>query len=173
LISCTIRPYSDKDFDDYAGTLVRTWPCEDIHEARQNVEMATRRVKVSKNEEIWVAELDGRAIGFVLFAFSAIWGQHGEAFDEEAVGIDWFDVHPDFQRKGIGRRLLQKAEERGRERGLRLIFLHTSTHNLVMMNFASKNGFRFEKFLKEFWSKGTEDAYLLVKRLRTCSSDIG
>jgi len=31
------------------------------------------------------------------------------------------------------------------------------------VNFASKNGFKFAKHLKEFWGEGTGDAFLLVK----------
>jgi len=127
--------------------------------------MAVKRVKDNTKSEIWVAEVEGRAVGFMLLEFTKVWGHKGEAFEEEAVGIDWFDVHPGFQRKGIGKELLRKAEDRGRERGLRLLFTHTSVRNLAMINFASRNGFKFDKYLEEFWGKGTGDAFLLVKEL--------
>jgi len=162
---CLVRPYLDKDFDDYADTLWRTWPCEDVREARENVAMAVKRVKENGKEEIWVAEVKDRAVGFMLLGFTKVWGHKGEAFEEEAVGIDWFDVHPDFQNKGIGKELLRKAEERGREHGLHRLFMHTSVKNLAMINFALKNEFKFAKYLKEFWVKETEDAFLLVKEL--------
>jgi len=112
-----------------------------------------------------VADVEGRAVGFMLMGFTKVWGHKGEAFEQEAVGIDWFDVHPDFQDKGVGRELLRKAEERGRENGIRLLFMHTAVKNLSMINFASKNGFKFAKYLEEFWRKGTGDAFLLVKEL--------
>ena len=164
-VSCILRPYLDKDFDDYTNTLLRTWPCEDLREARENVAMAVKRVKENEKEEIWVAEVEGKAVGFMLLGFTKVWGHKGEIFEEEAVGIDWFDVYPDFQRKGIGKDLLRKAEERGREHGLHSLFMHTSVKNLPMINFAAKNGFKFTKYLKEFWGKGTEDAFLLTKKL--------
>jgi len=160
-----VRPYLDKDFDDYADTLLRTWPCKDIREARENVATAVKRVKESGKEEIWAAEVKGRAVGFMLLGFTKVWGHKGEAFEEEAVGIDWFDVHPDFQRKGVGAELLRKAEERGRERGIQRLFMHTAVKNLAMINFASKNGLKFAEYLKEFWGKGTGDTFLLVKEL--------
>lgn len=58
-----------------------------------------------------------------------------------------------------------KAEERGRARGLRLLFMHTSVQNLAMINFASTNCFKFEKYLKEFWGEGSGDAFLLTKEI--------
>ncbi len=127
--------------------------------------MAVNRTRAKENEEIWVAEVEGKAVGFMLLGVTKVWGHKGEAFKSEAVGIDWFDVHPDFQRKGIGNRLLRKAEERAIDKKLSHIFMHTSTRNLEMINFASKNGFSFVKYFKEFWGKGTEDAFLLVKEL--------
>lgn len=34
-----------------------------------------------------------------------------------------------------------------------------------MINFASKNGFKFEKYLKEFWGEESGDAFLLTKEI--------
>jgi ribosomal protein S18 acetylase RimI-like enzyme len=128
------------------------------------VAAVVKRAKEGK-EELWVAEAEGRAVGFMSIEFTKIWGHAGEAFDEKAVGIDWLDVSPDFQRKGVGSELLLKAEERGKERGLGLLFMHTSVENRGMINFASKNGFEFSEHLKDFWGEGTGDAFLLTKRL--------
>jgi ribosomal protein S18 acetylase RimI-like enzyme len=128
--------------------------------------MAVNRVKKSKDEEIWVAEVEGKAVGFMLLGFTKVWGHKGEAFNDKTLGIDWFDVHPDFQRKGIGSCLLRKAEEIAKEKKISCLFMHTSTQNLKMINFASKNGFKYVKYLKEFWGNGTEDAFLLIKDLK-------
>jgi ribosomal protein S18 acetylase RimI-like enzyme len=166
LVHCLIRHYAEEDFNDYAETLLKTWPCESVKEARDDVAIAVKKAKEGREEEeIWVAEIEGRAVGFMLLAFTSVWGHAGEAFEEKAVCIDWFDVHPDFQRQGIGAELLHKAMERAKEEGLQRIFAHTATSNLAMINFASKNGFRFTKHLKEFWGKGTGDAFLLIKDL--------
>lgn len=84
---------------------LRILPCESVQEARENVAIALGRTKEG-DEELWVAEVDGRAIGFMLLEFARIWGHKGEAFEEEAGRIDWLDVHPEFQRRGIGKELL-------------------------------------------------------------------
>jgi len=163
-LKSVIRPYSDRDSEPYALTLLRTWPCENIQEARDNVAAAAKRMREGK-EEIWVAEAEGKAVGFMSLEFTRVWGHRGEAFEEDAVGIDWFDVSPDYQGKGVGKELLLKAQERGRDRGLRLLFMHTSARNSVMINFASRNGFMFPKHLRDFWGEGTGDAFLMTKRL--------
>jgi hypothetical protein len=71
-IRCIVRPYLDKDFEDYVKTLLKTWPCKDIQEARQNVTVAVNRIKESENEEIWAAEVEGKAVGFMLLGFTKV-----------------------------------------------------------------------------------------------------
>jgi len=163
--SFEIRPYAERDFDDYAETLLKTWPCDDIEEARESVRVGVERARSSPDEEIWVAEVGGRAVGFMILGFTKVWGNEGESFEETGVCIHWFDVHPEFQRRGIGQGLLNKAEEKGRARGLGHIFMHTAVDNLQMANLAAKNGFRFERLLRGFYKEGTPDAYLLSKEL--------
>jgi len=162
----TLRPYKDTDFEAYSETLLKTWPYDKIEDARESVAGAVKKLGGAKKEEIWVAEFEGEAAGFILLEFTRVWGSgENESFEKEAAGIDWFDVNPKFQRKGIGKELLRKAEERGREMGLGILFMHTATKNLPMINFASTSGFKFEKYLTEFWGKGTKDAFLLAKAL--------
>lgn len=74
--------------------------------------MAVKRIKEKGSEELWAAEVERRAVGFMLIMFAKVWGHKGESFEEESVGIDWFDVYPSFQRKRIGGELLRRAEER-------------------------------------------------------------
>lgn len=160
-----VRQYKDGDLEDYANVLVRTWPLDNVQEARESIQKEVNKTKTDKKNEIWVAEIGGRAVGFITIAFTRFWGNSGESFGNEGVGIDWFDVNPDFQRKGIGKNLIRKTEERGREMKLSMIFMNTSVKNLSAINFASVNGFRFEKYVEDFWGKGTGDAFLLVKDL--------
>jgi len=163
--SFQIRLFADRDFEDYAETLMRTWPCDDIEEARESVGIGVERARDSPDEEIWVAETGGRAVGFMILGFTKVWGNEGESFEETGVCVHWFDVHPEYQRRGIGQGLLNKARKRGRENRLGCIFMHTAVDNLPMVNLAAKNAFRFERLLKGFYKEGTSDAFLLVKGL--------
>jgi ribosomal protein S18 acetylase RimI-like enzyme len=81
--------------------------------------------------------------------------------------IDWFDVHPDFQRKGLGTLLLKKAEQTAQNKNVSSTYAVAAVDNEKMLNFSRKNGFKMSKRLKDFWGKGTGDAFLLTKTVRT------
>ena len=48
LTRCVLRPYLEKDFDDYAKTLLETWPCENIEEASGNASLAAKKARENK-----------------------------------------------------------------------------------------------------------------------------
>ena len=158
-----IRRFVERDTDDYASTLLRTLPCESIEEARDDVNIVLGRV--DGGEELWVAELDGHAVGFALLEFTRFWGDESEAFQEEGICIDWLDVHPNFQRLGVGKALLSKTEERAREKGLQRVFMHTFVDNDPMLRFSEKTGFRLTRRMKLRWKDGARDGFLMEKIL--------
>ena len=157
--SFLIRPFEEKDTEDYAKTLLKTWPHDSIDDARKDVLIAQQWTE-EKEYELWVATTDRQAVGFILITPEREWGPNGERFDQDALLIDWFDVHPEFQRQGVGTLLLKQAEKRGIEKGLSLIYAHTFVTNLPMLNFSSKHGFKFQEFIS-----GPTNRYLLVKHL--------
>jgi len=154
-VKIDIRPFQQSDYELYAETLRLTLPCDDIEEAKKNVDIAMNRIK-NKNRELWVAEENSTAIGFMLLEFEP---------KSHNIEIDWFDVHPDHQRIGVGTVLVKKAEERARNLGYKTISLHTAVSNRKMRSFGRKNEFNEESRLPEFWGESTEDAYLLVKKI--------
>lgn len=59
----------------------------------------------------------------------AITGLHHYAWGpKENVWLAWFAVHPDSQRQGIGRSLLNELEQRARASGYRKLFIETYDH---------------------------------------------
>ena len=74
-------------------------------------------------------------------------------------------IHPDYQKHGIGKALVKKAEERTKNLRFQTITIHTAASNQKMRRFAEKNGFDEVEYLPKFWGEGTEDAYLLSKRV--------
>ncbi|TFG99119.1 MAG: N-acetyltransferase, partial [Candidatus Thorarchaeota archaeon] len=93
-----IREFQQTDFESYAQTLLLTLPCDDIEEARKNVNIVIGWLE-DENKELWVAEVENIQVGFMLLDFET------ETLNVE---IDWFDIHPDYQRHGIGTALVLK-----------------------------------------------------------------
>jgi ribosomal-protein-alanine N-acetyltransferase len=142
-----IRRYEDGDFAEYASTLEKTtsWG----KEARE--ELKAMLAKVSK-EQIWVAEVNARAVGFMILTSN----------DDGSLEVDWLDVHPDFQRRGIGTLLVKKAVEIAKARKMQALSVHTWPANEKMISFASKSGFEISETIKDFYGKG-RDALRLKK----------
>jgi ribosomal protein S18 acetylase RimI-like enzyme len=143
------------DFEAYARTLLLTLPCENLEEAREEAHSIMKRL-TEDVRELWVAEVGGSSAGFMLLEF--------ELMNKNAE-IDWFDIHPDYQRKGVGTILVQKAEKRALVYHCQTITLHTAASNVRMQEFAKKNGFEEIKRLPKFWGEGTEEAYLFSRNV--------
>lgn len=116
----TIRPYEAADAAsvtalfresvrkiasrDYSARQVRAWAPDVIDEAVFG--------KRCESKSTWIAEVEGRIAGFV---------------DIEADGhIDMLYVHPDFQRRGVARALLQHIEGSARALDLRRLYTEAS-----------------------------------------------
>ncbi len=82
---------------------------DDLHDIRGEY--------LASGGEFLVGELDGRVV-----AMGALWPS-GRGRAE----ITRMRVHPDFWRRGFGRQILARLEQRARERGYRRLHLQTTT----------------------------------------------
>ena len=165
LVQGKIRRYEDHDFNDYVSTLEKTWPL-----SREDAEETIiKRLETlnEKGEQIWAVEIDGRAVGFMLIYFENPPCPPELGLEGEWLVIDWFDIHPDFQRKGLGALLLKTAEQIAQNKNVSSIYTVTAVDNEKMLNFSRKNGFKINKRMKDFWGRGTGDALLLTKAVET------
>jgi ribosomal-protein-alanine N-acetyltransferase len=74
------------------------------------------------------------------------------------------DVHPDFRRQSIGHHLMERAEQRLRERGAARIILEVGVANDTALRFYEKRGFLRQKLLRHYYADRS-DAYLMEKAL--------
>ena len=100
---------------------------DDTPEGRAKMEERKLRYK-DPNLCTWVAETDGKIIGFCV-------GKKEPEYNR----VSALYVHPDRQRKGIGRQLMLKTLEwLGKERG---VLVNVATYNLGAISFYKKFGF--------------------------------
>lgn len=137
-----IRRYEERDFGAYVDTLEKTTSWGDDAEE----ELAARIQKMTDKDEIWVAEADGKAVGFMILTPN----------DDGTLEIDWLDVYPDFQRRGIATNLVAKAEEIAEARKAGALSVHTWMENTKMLAFLKKNGFELSKTIVDFYGEGKD-----------------
>ncbi len=157
--------FQDNDFKEYAAVLAQTWP----RAASASEEIVRDRLKTldEKGEQIWVAETGGRPVGFMLIYFENPPTPAELELEGEWLVVDWLDVHPNWQRKGLGTLLLKKAEKVAKKRNVSSIYTVTSVDDEKMLGFSEKNHFNKGKRIKDFWGAGTGDAFVLTKIVRT------
>lgn len=143
-----IRRYESRDFVDYAATLEKTssW------ERKAAAELKARLEKLTRREQVWVAEIGARGVGFMILSPNS----------DGSLEVDWLDVHPDFQRTGIGTLLVEKAAKTAKAKKMKALSVHTWETNEKMLNFSAKNGFQVFERIKDFYGRG-KDALRLKK----------
>jgi ribosomal protein S18 acetylase RimI-like enzyme len=109
---------------------------------------------MTRREQVWVAEIESRAVGFMILVPNK----------DGSLEIDWLDVHPDFQRMGIGASLVDKAAKVARKKKLEALSVHTWEKNKKMVGFTFKNRFEVYGRIKDFYGKG-KDALHFKKRV--------
>jgi putative acetyltransferase len=104
----------------------------------------------------FVAELQGRIVGNIMTTRSLL---KSDSRDLKGLTVGPVSVHPDFQRKGIGRALLARVAEDGRKRGEAAIVLFGHPHDYVGA------GYRNAKDLGIATSDGSHPLSLLALEL--------
>jgi len=145
-----IRRYESRDFVDYAATLEKTssW------ERRAATELKARLERLKRREQVWVADVGNRGVGFMILSPN----------DDGSLEVDWFDVHPDFQSTGIGTQLVEKAAKIAKTKQMNTLSVHASVTDQKMLDFAAKNGFQVFERIEDFHGKG-KDALRLKKEI--------
>ena len=123
---------------------IRKWDT-DIH--TEDVEKNYRLFKKffeelpeNRNQEVLIAKIDDSVVGFL--------GIHRRSKRMEHVGEVGIMTHPDYQRKGIGTKLLKAAIRLAGKKGYRRLEANTLATNVAMRKIAQKAGFKLEGIRK-------------------------
>lgn len=119
---------------------------------------ALQKTRVS----IAIASLDEEPVA----AYAAFWVDGGK---REAQVIS-LAVSPHCRRRGLAESLLDHIKSSARARGARRLTLHVSVLNQAAQDLYRKHGFRFEKWLKDYYGEAPkggvgEDGMLMCAQL--------
>ncbi|MCK6547582.1 ribosomal protein S18-alanine N-acetyltransferase [Myxococcota bacterium] len=103
--------------------------------------------------EVIVARDEGRIVGFAVM----------KLLDDEA-HLLLFGVEGRYQRRGVGRRLIEWLEALGRAAGLASIYLEVRATNQRARSFYRSLGYSQQALLRRYYS-GVEDAVVMVNHL--------
>ena len=127
-----IREYRDSDFDAVTilWRVARERSVPDFQREKGYFFFEDQnyfKEHILKNNQVWVVDVDVCVVAFM-------------AMEKEF--IDQLYIHPDYQRRGIGKALLDFARECSPEH----VWLYTLQINVNARAFYEKNGFVAEKF---------------------------
>jgi predicted N-acetyltransferase YhbS len=84
----------------------------------------------------YVAEIDGKIVGSIMYTKSELIGENGEIV--ETVSFGPLCVHPKYQRQGIGAALIEKTKSIVQNKNIPAIIIYGDPHNYCKHGF--KNG---------------------------------
>lgn len=100
-----------------------------------------------------VAEVNNKVVGYLI-----VW-EIAEEFHLANISVD-----KDYQRKGIGTRLMNEMIGIAQLRDIKKIYLETRVSNISAQNFYRKFNFKYSYIRKRYYSDG-EDAWVMEKEL--------
>jgi len=108
--------------------------------------------------QIYVSVLDNHQVsGYVCFGPTPA--------TEATFDLYWIAVAPELQGRGIGKQLLQFAEQECQKQGGKLLIIETSSKELYRptQSFYLNNGYQVEARIKDFYAPG-DDRLIFTKR---------
>lgn len=135
-----IRPYTSRDQERLVALLRLNTP--EFFDASEEKDLIEYLEHHSQN--YFVVEDYGTIVGA---------GGFNLGFDDgKTARISWDFIHPDFQGKGIGKKLtLYRIDEIKKDPIVRVIIVRTTQ---LVYEFYQKIGFVLEKVEKDYWAKG-------------------
>jgi len=120
-----------------------------------------RYLLMKANSTVLVETTDRLIRGFIIILYRS---------GTRVAGIETVNVDPVYRTQGIGRRLLDAAEQEIRKKRLRKIRLEVATTNHAAFALYENAGFKKTTLLKKYYlynHEGSRDAFRMIKELST------
>lgn len=114
-----------------------------------------RRFVAFREAATWIAEEGGEIIGFLIA--HRLPGRVGH--------IVTIDVRQGLRRRGVGRALMEAAEDWGRASDLRLVYLETPEDNHTAQEFYQALGYQKVERIPRYYSNGAA-AWVMIKQMK-------
>ena len=157
MVTTQIRLYRDEDFGQVLDIAVGP-----LRQARSEAEGVIHWASRDESAQVFVAEVNGKAVGFLMLEWPGTWWNR-------VAEIGWIAVLPEYQRKGFGTALMKRMEQYAEEKGIRKIYVEPSVENKIAIHFYIENGYKPEAIRKD-WYKDGEDSAILGKHLLRLAS---
>ncbi len=109
----------------------------DIENTKQIIKPIKEYIKENK-AYVFLCKENNEIIGY-------IWCYPRMFFDEKRVYINSLIVKSEYREKGIGKKLIRKAEEKAKELGCDAIYLSAATFNERAIEFYTRNNYNSER----------------------------
>jgi [ribosomal protein S18]-alanine N-acetyltransferase len=153
--------------------MIRPYALKDKEVLLAILRLNTPRYFDASEEKDFVDYLDKDADNyFVVEEAGRIIGSGGiNYFEDEALArISWDIMHPDFQGKGVGKKLtLYRIEEIRKKPAMHFIMVRTTQ---LVYQFYLKLGFELERTEKDFWAPGF-DLYQMKLKIENTTANAG
>jgi ribosomal protein S18 acetylase RimI-like enzyme len=158
-VNITIRPSFDGDEE-----FVHELGSEVFSAYSYDPRRAISSILAERGTETLVAELDSLRVGFVVLQYAQLTRDFGPWVRPTAARINAIAVWPHAQGRGIGRRLLESAEEAARGRSSRSLSLATAEENTRARRLFGAGGFVQFARLEHYYA-GAQTAVLMHRAL--------
>ena len=149
-VAATIRPASEQDVPAitaiYNHAIVHTTATFDIDEKSEAERLAWLQAR-DERYPVYVAEIDGQVVGW---AALSRWSDR-RAYDVSVEGGLY--IHPDFQGRGLGRRLNAKITQRARELGYRTLIARIAGGGDASIHMCQTLGYEYIGRMREVGRK--------------------
>jgi len=138
--------------------LVKDYESYDVEFARRYYELYFAKEKITEKDQVYVAKINEKIIGVIGFCRDYLSTEH-------SYWLGWFVVDKKFQgdkELNVAKKLLNKVVTKLKKREIKNLFVSTEDTNRKAKSFYTKNQFRTEAVLRDYYDKD-EDQLILSK----------
>lgn len=157
-MGCITREIEKRDIPDIK-TILETSNSFSSEEIQCALDMIHTTLASQDDYRFLCCEKDNRVVGYTCYGPTPL--------TQGTFDLYWICVNQEFQKHGVGTRLLQETEKKIINSSGRLVIVETSSNEryLSAINFYKKNNYSVASVIKDFYREG-EDKIIFIKNVK-------